>query len=125
MDVRKELLYTKSHEWVKEENGIFIVGLTDFAQDALGDLVFIELPEVGDKFGVGESFANAESVKAVSDVYTPVAGTVCEVNEDLADAPEKVNEAPYDAWLIKLNEIGDKEDFLSAAEYEKFCETEA
>ncbi len=125
MDVRKELLYTKSHEWVKEENGIFIVGLTDFAQDALGDLVFIELPEVGDKFDVGESFANAESVKAVSDVYTPVAGTVCEVNEDLADAPEKVNEAPYDAWLIKLNEIGDKEDFLSAAEYEKFCETEA
>ena len=125
MELREELLYSKSHEWVKEEGDIAIIGLTDFAQSELGDLVFVNLPEEGDEIAVGEAFADVESVKAVSDVYAPVSGTVCEINEELLDAPEKINEAPYDAWFVKVKDITEKEELLTAEEYKAFVESEA
>ena len=95
MEVRAELKYTKSHEWVKEEGGVWTIGLTDYAQSALGDLVFVNLPEAGDSVEAGEVFGDVESVKAVSDVYSPVTGEVEEINEELLDAPEKINGALY------------------------------
>ena len=113
-----ELKYTKSHEWVKEEDGVFVIGLTDYAQSALGDLVFVNLPEEGDSVTAGEAFSDVESVKAVSDVFSPVTGEVCAVNEDLLDNPALINEAPYDAWLIKVNNVTDTEELLDAAGYE-------
>ena len=91
MEVREGLLYSKSHEWVKEEGDVAVIGLTDFAQSELGDLVFVNLPEEEDEVTVGEAFSDVESVKAVSDVYSPVSGVVCEVNEELLDAPERIN----------------------------------
>ena len=124
MELREELLYSKSHEWVKEEGDIAIIGLTDFAQSELGDLVFVNLPEEGDEVTVGEAFSDVESVKAVSDVYSPVSGIVCEINEELLDAPEKINEEPYEAWFIKVKDITEKEELLSAEEYEAFVESE-
>lgn len=124
MELREELLYSKSHEWVKEEGDIAIIGLTDFAQSELGDLVFVNLPEEGDEVSVGESFSDVESVKAVSDVYSPVSGIVCEINEELLDAPEKINEEPYEAWFVKVKDITEKEELLSAEEYEAFVESE-
>lgn len=108
MELREELLYSKSHEWVKEEGEEMVIGLTDYAQSELGDLVFVNLPEEGDELTVGEAFADVESVKAVSDVYAPVAGTVSEINEELLDAPEKINEAPYEAWLVRVKDVTEK-----------------
>lgn len=101
-----DLLYTKSHEWVRKlEDGSVQVGLTDYAQHQLGDLVFIGLPQEGDAVTAGESFCDAESVKAVSEVYSPVTGTVLAINEELLDHPELVNENPYDAWFVQIGEI--------------------
>lgn len=122
MELREELKYSKSHEWVKEENGICTIGLTDYAQSELGDLVFVNLPEEGDEITVGEAFADVESVKAVSDVYAPVSGVVSEINEELLDAPESINEAPYDAWFIRVKDITDREELLTAQEYQAFVE---
>ena len=124
MELREELLYSKSHEWVKEEGDVAVIGLTDYAQYELGDLVFVNLPEEGDEISVGEAFSDVESVKAVSDVYAPVSGTVCEINEELMDAPEKINEAPYEAWFVKVKDITEKEELLSAEEYKAFVESE-
>ncbi len=124
MELREELLYSKSHEWVKEEGEQMAIGLTDYAQSELGDLVFVNLPEEGDELTVGEAFADVESVKAVSDVYAPVAGTVSEINEELLDAPEKINEAPYEAWLVRVKDVTEKEALLSAEEYQAFVESE-
>lgn len=125
MAVLENLLYTKSHEWVKEvDENTVIVGLTDYAQEALGDLVFINLPEEGDETTAGESFADVESVKAVSDVFCPVTGEVSEINEELLDAPEMINEHPYDAWLAKITNVTDREEFLSPEEYEEFVKSE-
>ena len=124
MEVREGLLYSKSHEWVKEEGDVAVIGLTDFAQSELGDLVFVNLPEEEDEVTVGEAFSDVESVKAVSDVYSPVSGVVCEVNEELLDAPERMNEAPYDAWFVKVKDITDKEELLTAEEYKAFVESE-
>ena len=124
MELREGLLYSKSHEWVKEEGDIAIIGLTDFAQSELGDLVFVNLPEEGDEVTVGEAFSDVESVKAVSDVYSPVSGIVCEINEELLDAPEKINEEPYEAWFVKVKDITEKEELLSAEEYEALVESE-
>ena len=123
-NVPAELKYTKSHEWVKEEDGLYVVGLTDFAQDALGDLVFINMPEEGDDVASGESFADVESVKAVSDVFSPVSGTVAEVNEGLIDEPALINQEPYEQWLIKVKDVSDTEELMDAAAYEEFCATE-
>ena len=123
MSVEKGLLYSKSHEWVKEEGGDFVVGITDFAQSELGDLVFVNLPEEGDEVVVGESFADVESVKAVSDVLSPLSGVVSAINEDILDAPESINSAPYEAWFVKVKDVSDKEELLTAEEYEEFLKT--
>ena len=120
------LLFTKSHEWVNMiDDTTATVGLSDFAQQELGGLVFVNLPEVGDEVEAGEAFADVESVKAVSDVFSPVTGVVCEINEELLDAPEMINDAPYDAWLVKVENVTDKEEFMSEEEYKAFCESEA
>lgn len=125
MNIPSDFSYTKSHEWVKfAEDGSVTVGLTDYAQSELGDLVFVNLPMVGDTFAAGDTFADVESVKAVSDVYSPVTGTVAEVNEELADAPQSINEAPYEAWICRFEEITDQEDLLTAEEYAAFIESE-
>ena len=123
-NIPENLRYTASHEWVSEEDGVYTIGLTDFAQDSLGDLVFINLPQVGDDVEAGEAFSDVESVKAVSDVFSPVTGTVTEVNEELVDAPELVNEAPYNAWLIRVGDVTEVEDLLDAAAYAEACENE-
>jgi len=124
MDVREGLLYTKSHEWIKMDGEIAWIGLTDFAQSELGNIVFVNLPEQDDSVLVGESFADVESVKAVSDVFSPVSGTVIEINEELQDSPERINEEPYEAWVVKITDITDKEEFLSANEYQAFLTKE-
>jgi glycine cleavage system H protein len=118
------LKYTKSHEWISMENGIATIGISDYAQDALGSLVFVNLPEVGDTVTAETPFSDVESVKAVSDVICPVTGVVCEINEALLDQPELINEAPYDAWFIKVEQITATEELLSAAEYEEFIKSE-
>ena len=125
MNFPKELKYSKTHEWLKVEDGVAVIGLTDFAQDELGDIVFINLPEEGDAFGVDDVFADVESVKAVSDINTPVAGSVTEVNEELLDAPELINENANDAWFIKVENVTEQADELMAPEeYEAFCAEE-
>ena len=120
MTIKPENQYSKDHEWVREENGLFVIGISDFAQDALGDLVFVNLPEVGDAVTAGEAFGDVESVKAVSDLLSPVSGTVAEINEELLDAPEKLNEDPYGAWIIKVSDVTATEELLDAAAYEAF-----
>lgn len=125
MNDPKELKYAKSHEWVQFlDEKTALVGLTDYAQNELGDLVFANLPEVGDGVDVGAVFADVESVKAVSDVYSPVTGTVMEVNQELLDAPELINEKPYEAWFVKIADIIDMEELMTAEEYEAFTESE-
>ena len=119
-----ELKYSKDHEWMKEEDGVAVIGISDFAQDALGDVVFVNLPGEGDEVAAGEAFGDVESVKAVSDLVSPVSGTVCAVNEALLDEPEKLNKAPYEAWLIKVENVTDTEELLDAAAYEAFCAQE-
>lgn len=120
-----ELSYTKTHEWIAVEDGVYTIGLTDFAQDALGDLVFVNLPQVGDEVEAGEAFADVESVKAVSDVFSPVTGKVIEVNEELLDAPESINEDPYDAWFVRVGEVSEVAELLDADAYAAHCEQEA
>ena len=125
MNFPKELKYSKTHERVRfQEDGTAYIGITDYAQDQLGDLVFVNLPAAGDALQAGESFADVESVKAVSDVNAPVSGTVKEVNEALADAPEKMNEAPYDAWFVLAEGITDTDALMTAEEYEAFIAEE-
>ena len=121
----EDLQYTKSHEWVRIEGDTATVGITDHAQDELGDVVFVELPEEGDTFDAGESFGTVESVKAVSDLYAPVGGEVVEVNSALEDAPENINEDPYgEGWIVKLR-TSDEADLLSPEEYEKVVAEES
>ena len=124
MNFPKELKYSKTHEWLKMEDGVAVIGLTDFAQDELGDIVFINLPEAGDEFGVDDVFADVESVKAVSDINSPAGGSITAINEELLDAPEKINEAPYEAWLVKMEVSEEADDLMSAEEYEAFIESE-
>ena len=125
MNVLENLMYSRSHEWVEEVDETTVrVGLTDFAQHELGDLVFVNLPEVGDTVTVKEAFADVESVKAVSDVYSPVTGVISAVNEDILDSPEMINEAPYEAWLIEVKEVSEREELVDSAAYEKICEEE-
>ena len=119
-----DLRYTASHEWVKDENGLVVIGLTDFAQNSLGDIVFIELPQAGDAVTMGESFADVESVKAVSGVFSPVSGTVAEVNGALVDNPALLNEDPYGAWLIKVSDVTETGELLDGAAYESVCKSE-
>ncbi|MCR4955442.1 MAG: glycine cleavage system protein GcvH [Lachnospiraceae bacterium] len=119
-----ELKYSKSHEWVKEEGDVVVIGLTDYAQKELGDLVFVNLPEEGDEIEAGEAFADVESVKAVSDVFSPVTGEVVEVNEELMDNPAAINETPYEAWFVKVKNVTEKEELLSAEDYDAHCANE-
>lgn len=125
MTFNPDLKYSKSHEWVRMDGDVAVIGISDFAQDALGDLVFVNLPQVGDEVTAGEAFGDVESVKAVSDLMSPVTGTVCEINEELLDAPESLNNDPYGAWIIKVENITGTEELLDAAAYEAFCATEA
>jgi glycine cleavage system H protein len=125
LSIPDDLQYTKSHEWVRAENGTVTIGITDHAQEELGDVVFVELPDVGDTIGAGDSFGTVESVKAVSDLYTPVGGEVVEVNSSLEDAPEKINDDPYgEGWIVKLS-TSEAADLLSPEEYEKVVEEES
>ena len=125
MNFPKELKYSRTHEWVRfQEDGTAYIGITDYAQDQLGDLVFVNLPSAGDSLTAGEAFADVESVKAVSDVNAPVSCTVKEVNEALADAPEKMNEAPYDAWFVLVEDVTDVDGLMTAEEYEAFIAEE-
>lgn len=125
MNYPNELKYRKSHEWVKFiDESTALIGLSDFAQDSLGGIVFVNLPEEGDEVTAGTAFADVESVKAVSDVFSPISGVVAEVNEALLDAPESINEAPYDSWLIKVENISETEDLMDAETYEKFTLSE-
>ena len=120
-----ELRYTSSHEWVSIEGDTYTIGLTDFAQDALGDLVFVNLPQEGDEVVAGEAFADVESVKAVSDVFSPVTGVVVEINEALLDAPETINEDAFGAWLVRVGEVTEVGELLDADAYAAVCEQEA
>ena len=125
MNIPEDLQYTKSHEWVRIEGDTATIGITDHAQDELGDVVFVELPDEGTTFDAGESFGTVESVKAVSDLYTPVGGEVVEVNSSLEDAPENINEDPYgEGWIVRLRTT-DEADLLSPQEYEKVVEEES
>ena len=122
MEIRSELKYTKSHVWVKDLGGsAALIGLDDYAQDQLGELVFINLPEEGDTVTAGEAFCDVESVKAVSDIFSGVTGKIAEVNGDLADNPQKVNEAPYDAWFVKVEDITSYGELMDAEGYTKYC----
>ncbi|HCT96864.1 glycine cleavage system protein GcvH [Vagococcus sp.] len=128
MNVPEKLFYTEEHEWVafSEDKKVATVGITDFAQDQLGDIVFVGLPEIGDVANMGDSLADIESVKSVSDIYSPVSGKVVEVNEALLDQPELVNEAPYDQWLFKIEEVSDiQENLLQKEAYENLMAEEA
>ena len=125
MNIPEDLQYTNSHEWVRIEGDTATIGITDHAQDELGDVVFVELPDEGATFAAGESFGTVESVKAVSDLYTPVGGDVVEVNSSLEDAPEKINDDPYgEGWIVKLS-TSEEADLLSPEEYEKVVEEES
>ncbi len=123
METPDGLLYSEDHEWLKIEGDTAIIGITDYAQDSLGDVVFVELPEVGRALTVGEAFGVVESVKAVSDIYTPVAGEVAEVNTELEGTPEQINTTPYaSGWILKLRleTTPDTSKLMSAAEYAAF-----
>jgi glycine cleavage system H protein len=121
MSIPADLLYTNDHEWAKFDGDVVTIGITDFAQGELGDIIFIELPEVDSEVEKEEAFGTIEAVKTVTDLLSPVNGTVIEINEELEDAPESVNEDPYEkGWFIKVkvNDAEDKEGLLSAEEYE-------
>ncbi len=118
------LLFAKSHEWLnKLDDNTATIGISDYAQNELGGLVFVNLPEPGDEITMGETFADVESVKAVSDIYSPVTATVVEINEELLDNPELINDAPYDAWFVKVENITEHEELMTEEEYKAFCET--
>lgn len=124
MNYPVDLKYSKSHEWIRYEDGVAVIGISDFAQDALGDVVFVNLPAVGDEVTAGEAFGDVESVKAVSDLISPVSGVVLEINEELEDSPENLNEDPYGAWIIKVENVTDEEELLEAETYEALCAEE-
>jgi glycine cleavage system H protein len=127
MEFPEDLKYSKEHEWVLVEGSVATVGITDYAQDQLGDIVFVELPAVGDKVSKEDAFGVVESVKAVSDIYAPVSGKVVEVNDDLPENPEMLNEDPYgDGWIIKIemNDPEELQDLMTATEYEEYVAEE-
>lgn len=125
MNIPENLKYSKSHEWLQPmDDGTARMGITDFAQSEMGVLVFVDLPQEGDEAVKGESLCEAESVKAVSEVYSPVNGVVKSVNRALEDAPESVNDAPYDAWMVELENVSGAEDLMDAAAYREFLKAE-
>lgn len=125
MNTPNNLKYTKTHEWIEYlEEGRIRTGVTDYAQDALGSLVFVNLPDEGDEVTAGESYADVESVKAVSDVNSPVTGVVAAVNEEVLDTPEQLNEDPYGAWMVEISGVSETVELMDADEYEAFCREE-
>lgn len=122
MNFPAELKYSKQHLWVKMDGDVAVVGITDFAQDALGGIVFINLPQEGDAAAAGESFGDVESVKTSSELISPVSGTICGVNEDLADMPDDLNLGPYRHWIIKVSQVSGTQELLDADAYRAFCE---
>ncbi|MBE9531540.1 MAG: glycine cleavage system protein GcvH [Proteobacteria bacterium] len=127
MNLPDDLKYTKEHEWIKEDGNILTIGITDYAQDSLGDIVYLELPEDGTELAKDDTFGVVESVKAVSDLYSPVAGTITEVNDALVDSPEIINDDPYgEAWMIKVQVDGDgaTADTMTGEAYKKYVEEE-
>lgn len=127
MNIPAELRYTKEHEWVLLEDGVAIIGVTDFAQTELGDIVFVEMPAIGAQLATMDAFGNVESVKSVSDLYSPIAGTVSDINIRLADNPELVNSDPYgEGWLIRLEpkDVGEIAQLLTADEYSDYIGAE-
>lgn len=127
MKVIEGLRYSKEHEWIKVEGNRAIIGITDYAQDSLGDIVFVDLPEVGRNVQAGDAIAVVESVKAASDVYSPVSGTVVEVNTALEASPELINQDPYENWIfvVELSNTGELDALMDAEAYERFCKEEA
>ena len=126
MKVLTDLLYTKEHEWIKIEGNLARIGITDYAQSELGDVVYLELPDISAEYDQDDPFGVVESVKAASDLYAPITGKVVDVNEDLADSPEAINEDPYGSWMILL-EISDEDqlsNLMSPKDYEEFCAKE-
>ncbi|MCL2059421.1 MAG: glycine cleavage system protein GcvH [Oscillospiraceae bacterium] len=125
MEVPQNLLYAKTHEWVRfTDGGKAQVGLTDYAQDALGDIVYFNLPSVGSVVGAGDAVGEVESVKAVSEVFAAVSGTICAVNDALADAPELINASPYGTWVFEVENAVDGEDLLTPEQYAALCDEE-
>jgi glycine cleavage system H protein len=127
-NIPENLRYSKDHEWVLVDGEVASIGITDYAQHSLGDVVYVDLPRVGDKFGTHEAFGSVESVKAVSEIFTPIAGEVVEVNEALNDTPEKVNNDPYgEAWFVKvkMDNPGEADAMLSAVEYEEYLSSQS
>lgn len=127
-NVPENLHYSKDHEWVRVEGDVAIIGITDYAQNSLGDVVYVELPKPGEDFSANEPFGSVESVKAVSEMFTPVSGKVVEINESLSDEPEKVNSDPYgNGWMIRVHMAtrGEVDSLLTAAEYEDFTKAES
>lgn len=122
MKISKEVAYTETHEWVKMEGDVAYVGITDYAQAALGDIVYINLPTVGDDLNIGDEVCDIESVKAVSMLYSPVAGTIEEVNEELDSTPELLNQDCYQNWIVKAANVSEKTKLLTSEEYEEFVE---
>ncbi len=124
LNLPDDLFYTKEHEWAKADGELVLVGISDYAQDQLGDIVFVEMPEVGDSFNGGDEFGTLESVKAVSELYIPISGEIVEVNEELEDTPELINQNPYGGWIIKvkpenmeeLQELLDRDSYLKVLE---------
>ncbi|HHV97677.1 MAG TPA: glycine cleavage system protein GcvH [Clostridiaceae bacterium] len=123
MIIKDDLKYSNEHEWVKVTGNKAYIGITDYAQNALGDIVFVELPEVGTEISAGDAFGVVESVKAASDIYSPVSGTITKVNEELIDSPEIINEDPYGAWIIEieLTDPSELDELMDDKEYEDFC----
>ena len=124
MSYPADLLYSARHEWATIEGDEAVVGITFFAQESLGDITYVELPAAGDTVTVDKEFGSVESVKAASDLISPVSGEVTAVNDALENAPEQINAAPYDAWIIKVENVTDTEELLDAAAYEAFCTEE-
>jgi glycine cleavage system H protein len=127
IEIPEELKYTDEHEWAKVEDELVVIGITDYAQDALGEIVYIELPSEGDEITKGDSFGGVESTKSVSDLYAPVSGEVIEVNESLLDSPETINEDPYgDGWLIKvrIHDSDEYDELMDSEQYSEFIEKE-
>jgi len=127
MKVIEGLKYSKDHEWVKVDGNKAIIGITDYAQDSLGDVVFVDLPEPGETVNAGDAAAVVESVKAAADIYSPVSGTIIEVNTELEGSPELINEDPYQNWIIvvEINDASELDSLMDAEEYERFCKEEA
>lgn len=119
-----DLKFSKTHEWISKDGDIYTIGISDYAQKALGDVVFVNLPEADDEVTAGEAFGDVESVKAVSDLISPVSGTVTEINEALEDSPELLNSDPYGAWIIKVSGVTETEDLMDEEAYKEFCDKE-